>query len=124
MTAAEAQIIAGIIGGALASQLGPATDLPGDGAIPVVSGTYRISKAGVAALTIAAPVAADVGKRLTITSITANAHVITFTGNTLRGGTAAVATATAAAQKGAGLSLECVNAGEWNVVANVAMTLA
>lgn len=118
--------IAGVLGGQQSAQLcpAPATDIAADGAIPLTTGVYRISKAGVAALTIASPAAADVGKKITVTSITANAHVITFTGNTLRGGTAAVATATAAAQKGAGLTIECVNVGEWNVTANVAMTLA
>lgn len=112
------------VGRDLAASFGGPNILAGDGAIPLVSGTYVVTKAGVAALTIAAPAAADVGTRITVTSNTANAHVITFTGNTLQGGTAAVATSTFAAQKGAGITLECVVAGFWNVIANVATTLA
>lgn len=112
------------VGNAIASIFGPPSIISADGAVPVVAGVYVVTKAGVAALTIAAPAAADVGTRITLSSATANAHVLTFTGNTLRGGTAAVATATFAAQIGAGITIECVSVGVWNVLANVACTLA
>lgn len=125
MNVTEQAQLTGVLGAAArAIPFAPPDVLSGDGAIPLASGTYVITKAGIAALTIAAPGASDVGKVLTITSDTANAHVITFTGNTLRGGTAAVATATAAAQKGAGLTIACLVSGEWHVLANIAMTLA
>lgn len=118
--------LAGALGAAavLAGMESPVGAITADGAVPVVSGNYLITKAGVAALTIAAPAAADVGKVIQITSNTANAHVLTFTGNTLCCGTAAVATATCAAQKGAGLTIACRVAGSWHVVASVAQTFA
>lgn len=112
------------IGTNLAAVFGGPNVLAADGAVPIVGGVYAITKAGVCALTIAAPAAADVGVRICITSLTANAHTLTFTGNTLQGGTAAVALGTFAAQKGAGITLECVIVGFWNVLANVAVTLS
>jgi hypothetical protein len=95
-----------------------------DGALPIVSGSYVITKAGVLALSVAAPTAADIGTRIRITSDTANAHVITFTGGTMRGGTAAVATATLGAFAGAGISFECFVTGKWHITANMIATLA
>ena len=102
---------------------GPAL-LAGDGAIPIAAGSYLITKGSAAALTIAAPTAADVGTRITVTSNTAFAHAVTFTGNTLQSGAAGVASLTCAAQKGAGFTIECVVAGFWNLIANVAQTIA
>lgn len=125
LTAALTNYLAGIMGASVANVLcGVPAVLSADGAIPVQSGTYYVTKGSAAALTIAAPVEADKGKRIQVSSGSAFAHVITFTGNTLRGGTAAVATATFAAQEGAGLTIQCLNTGEWNVVSNVAATLA
>jgi len=109
---------------AIAQEMGPTSLLPGDGAIPLISGGYVVTKGSAAALTIAAPAAADVGTRIRVTSDSAFAHVITFTGNTLRGGTAAVATATFAAQAGSGISIECFIVGKWHVITNVVATLA
>lgn len=80
-----------------------------------------INKAGVCALTLAAPAADQNGVRLNITSNTANAHTVTATG-LLQTGTATVNLATFAAFAGAGLTLEAVN-GKWNVIANTAVTL-
>lgn len=118
--------LAGLLGGAavLAAMDAPVQTIAADGAIPVVSGNYLVTKGSAAALTIAAPAAADVGKVIQITSNTAFAHAITFTGNTLCCGTAAVATATCAAQKGAGVVLACRIVGFWHVVASVGQTFA
>ena len=131
MNADTQQALAAIIGGVGAQALnqGQIATISGDGAIDVsVNGpdTIKLTKGSAAAITIAAPPTGSGGLRRTIISDSAFAHVITFTGNTLRGGTAAVATATAAAQKGAGLTVVSLQPDEaaWGVVANVAMTLA
>ena len=99
--------------------------ISGDGAIPIdVDRNYLLTKGSPAAITIAAPGAAGVGRRITITSGSAFAHIITFTGGTMRGGTAATATATLAAQQGAGVSLLATSATTWAIVANMVATLA
>ncbi len=77
-----------------------------NGAIaPHVSHTYVITKAGVAAMTLAAPTTGtDDGNIITIASSTANAHTITATG-LLQTGSAAVNVATFNALAGASLTL-------------------
>jgi hypothetical protein len=89
--------------------------LAASGAIsPHVSASYLITKAGVAALTIAAPIAgADDGVTLDITSSTAYAHTITATG-LLQTGTASVNLATLAAYAGARLTLTAYQ-GKWYI---------
>jgi hypothetical protein len=57
-----------------------------DGAIAIKTGTVAITKAGVAALTLAAPTATtDDGKVLTIIATTANAHTVTTPAAKLNG---------------------------------------
>jgi hypothetical protein len=94
------------------------------GAVPPHSGhTYVITKAGVAALTLAAPTAGtDDGIEITLTSNTANAHTLTATG-LLQTGTASVNVATFAAQPGAGLTLMAYQ-GKWNVLCSVGITFS
>jgi len=76
-----------------------------DGAITIASGIVAITKGSAAALTIAAPSSQN-GTRITITSTTDFAHVVTFTGGTLWDGTAgANTTATFAAVKGASITV-------------------
>lgn len=121
------QLLASLIGGSAAADMPGSTPqiITGDAAVPVNrGGTYLLTKGSAAALTIAAPAAP--GLEITIISDTAFAHVLTFTGNTLRGGTAAVATATCAAQKGASITLVSLFGAEaaWGVKAAVAQTLA
>lgn len=85
--------------------------------------TYVVTKAGVAAMTLAAPTATtDDGLTITITSNTANAHTLTATG-LLQCGTASVNVATFAAQAGAGLTLMAYQ-GKWNVLASVGITFS
>ncbi len=85
-----------------------------DGAIPVTpSKAYVITKGSAAALTIAAPTVDNVD--IIITSDTAFAHVLTFTGGTLDSGNAAVLTATWNAFKGASLEIISYN-GRWKVL--------
>ncbi len=76
-----------------------------DGAITIASGIKFLTKAGVAAMTVAAPSSQD-GTRMTIISDSDNAHVVTFTGGTLLDGTTgANTTATFAAFKGASITV-------------------
>jgi hypothetical protein len=87
-------------------------------AIPVrPSMTYVVTKAGIAALTIAAPTAGapgtgDDGVNILITSSTAFAHTVTFTGNTLQSGAAGVLTATFNNVAGASIDFMAFN-GKW-----------
>lgn len=58
------------------------TDYSGDDAISPAVGVASLSKGSAAAATLAAPGAANVGKRLFVYAATAQAHVITITGLT------------------------------------------
>lgn len=76
-----------------------------DGAVTITPGVNWITKAGVAALSVAAPSSQD-GVILHFVSTTANAHVITFTGATLQNGvTAGRTTATLANVAGASITV-------------------
>lgn len=90
---------------------------------PHVSHTYVVTKAGVDAMTLAAPTATtDDGIIITITSNTANAHTITAT-NLLQTGGTAVSVLTFAAHAGASVTLMAYQ-GKWNIISNnlVALT--
>lgn len=92
-------------------------------ALPPSTGSvaYLVTKAGVQAMTLAAPVSVtDDGKIIKVTSNTANAHTLTATG-LLNTGSASVNLATFAAFAGAGLVLEAVR-GKWNVISSVGIT--
>lgn len=52
-----------------------------DGAITIKNGIVTLNKGSALAATLAAPVAADNGKMLTIYSLTAQAHTVTITGS-------------------------------------------
>ena len=65
----------------------PSTIYTADGAIALTSGIHKVSKTSAAAMTVAAPTAAQDGTRMTISAGTNFAHVITFTGSTLLDGT-------------------------------------
>jgi hypothetical protein len=95
---------------------GPFIPIAVSGAInPQLPGRYVITKAGVAALTLAAPrVGIDDGVLLQISSTTANAHTVTATGLYADGG-GHVNLATFAAQIGATLMLEAYQ-GKWYVL--------
>lgn len=90
-----------------------------DGAVTITPGIQWITKAGVAALSIAAPSSQD-GVTMTFVSTTANAHVLTFTGATLQNGvTANRTTATLAAVAGASITVVAKGV-LWYVVSNSA----
>jgi hypothetical protein len=89
--------------------------LPASGAIdPHTSNRYMITKAGVAALTLAAPAAgADDGLCIELTSSTAFAHTVTATG-LYQDGAAHVNVATFPAQIGGSIALVAWQ-GKWIV---------
>lgn len=90
---------------------------------PFLPGTYVITKNGVAALTLAAPIAgADDGNEIVITSTTANAHTLTATG-LLQTGSSSVNTSTFANQPGAGLTLIAYQ-GKCYVMSQVGITFS
>ena len=98
--------------------------LSASGAVPPhVPHDYVVTKAGVAALTLAAPTATtDDGVTITITSNSAYAHTLTAT-SLLQTGTASVNVATFAAYAGAGLTLIAYQ-GKWNVISSVGITFS
>lgn len=100
------------------------TAITADGAItPSIPRKYAVTKAGVAAMTLAAPtVTTDDGVVIVVSSNTANAHTITATG-LLQTGTASVNVATFAASAGAGVTLMAYQ-GKWNVLASVGITFS
>jgi hypothetical protein len=83
---------------------------------PGVPTMVTITKAGVCALTLAAPAPDQNGVILTVTSNSAFAHTITATG-LFQTGAATVNLATFAAFAGATVTLEAVG-GKWNVVSS------
>lgn len=103
----------------------PTTAYTANGAIALLSGLHVIEKTGsAAAMTVAAPTAAQDGTELTIIGNTDFAHVITFTGGTLLDGTTgANTTATLAAFKGSGVTV-VARGTKWLLKAAVVATIA
>jgi hypothetical protein len=94
--------------------------LTGDGAIDITfDSTTLLTKGSAAAVSVAAPGAANIGRKLIILGGSDFAHVVTFTGSTLRDGTTGASiTWTSAAFQGSGLVVVAISATGWNVVAN------
>lgn len=91
--------------------------ISGDGAIPLVPGKTLLTKGSAAAITIAAPGAAMIGKKITVVAGSDFAHVVTFTGSTLKDGTTgAKITWTSAAFIGSAITIMGVSATQWVVV--------
>ena len=111
---------------AKSAQVTPAIALINDdGAITPESSLVHILKAGAPALlTVAAAHAPDTdGVTITVVSLTAQAHVITFTGATLYDGSAAAfTTATFAAKAGANITFQAMG-DNWVVLASNNVTL-
>ena len=90
----------------------PTQVLAADGAITIKNGFVIITKAGVCAMTLAAPIAGtDDGKWLAIDSTTAQAHTLTIA-NGLRGAGASADVGTFTAAIGNGIELYAYN-GAW-----------
>lgn len=98
----------------------PPTVLAVDGAINIdYDSKTLLTKGSAGAHTVAAPGANRIGRRLTIMGGSDFAHVVTFTGSTLRDGTTGASiTWTSAAFQGSSLTVEAISATVWNVVAN------
>jgi hypothetical protein len=102
----------------------PVTTLSVNGAIPVLSGAYRIINVAAGAYTLRAPTVDEEGTTLFITAGTAAAHAITATGliqNGIVGG--AKSSATTAAFIGSSITLVALNL-NWFVQSSVAITFA
>lgn len=96
-----------------------------DGAVTIVSQIAYLTKGSAGAYTIAAPGAAGIGVELSFTSGTDFAHVVTFTGSTLKDGTTgAKVTWTSAAFIGSSLTIVGVTATQWVVVSKNLGTVA
>lgn len=95
------------------------------GAVTLKSGIVYVTKAGVAALTIADPTATtDDGKVLTVISTTANAHTLSnAAGSGFNGGGAGSDVGTFGGAKGDGITLTAYQ-GVWYVVSKTNVTLA
>tara|TARA_R110000868_G_scaffold404033_2_gene681817 strand:- start:772 stop:1440 length:669 start_codon:yes stop_codon:yes gene_type:complete len=95
-----------------------------NGALAVAPGTAMLTKAGVNAMTLAAPTVAQEGLILNIVSQTANAHTVTATGLLDDGVTGGAKNlATFAAFAGASLTLMASNL-KWAVVSLKAVTIS
>lgn len=93
-------------------------------AIPIANGIVVATKGSASAFTLAAPTTAQNGTRITVTSGSAYAHVITATGLIHDGVTGgAKNTATFAAYLGASIVLVAYN-GKWHVESKNAVTIA
>lgn len=91
-------------------------------AIPITGGFYKVTTAGVDAMTLAAPTAD--GIVLLVTSQTAQAHTITATSLLATGGSSSpYTTATFAAKIGAGLMLVSLNS-VWNLISSAGITFS
>jgi hypothetical protein len=95
------------------------TELTTDGPVPVLSGTYYITKAGVLAMTLRAPTLTESGTVLRFISGTANAHTLTATALINNGTTAGPHNLyTFVAFPGGGITLEAAG-GFWNEIGRV-----
>lgn len=108
-----------------AANVNPVTLASANGAITIAPGTVVITKTGsLAALTLAAPTAAQNGLILRVTSATAFAHTVTATGlfdDGVTGGSKT--TATFAAFAGASMEVMAYE-GKWHTISLKAVTVA
>jgi len=120
MNLTEQESIGGTLGGLNAENIArPVLALAVNGAIPIDQDRFiLLTKAGVAAMSIAAPGAANIGRVLEIYGATADQNVLTFTGGTLRSGAAGVTTVTGAAAIGSGITVKAVTATTWQLMGN------
>lgn len=95
----------------------PTVEYAADGAIDAsYDHTALLTKGSAAAMTIAAPGAKNIGRKLRIVAGSDFAHVVTFTGSTLRDGTTgAKITWTSAAFIGSSIEVEAITATRWAV---------
>jgi hypothetical protein len=102
----------------------PTQTLTDDGAVTLVDGVVFLNKAGAIAATIADPPTAMDGARLTVISLTAQAHTLSnAAGSGFNGGGAASDIGTFAAAIANNIEL-VAKGGVWYVVNNTNVTLA
>jgi len=96
------------------------TTIAGDGAIPVnVDGVYLLTKGSAAAISLALPGAANIGRRITLIGGSDFAHVVTAASTGVHDGTTGGhGTLTSPAFEGGSLTLRAVTAAKWAVEAN------
>lgn len=112
-----------IVGGTSAAK-DQVTTIAGDGAITIQTGTIKLTKGSAAAITLAAPTAAQEGTTLNVVAGSAFAHVITATGlldDGVTGGSKN--TATFGAFVGAAITLKAVGL-KWSVISKNVCTVA
>lgn len=98
--------------------------ITGDGAITITDGDVVLTKGSAAAITLAAPTAAQLGTELTITAGSAFAHVVTATGlidDGVTGGSKT--TMTFGAFVGASITLKSVQSSKWAVKSKNVVTI-
>lgn len=95
-------------------------DVPADQALPIDEDRiFRVTKGSAAALTLAVPGAAHIGRRIIITGGSDFAHVVTAASTSVHDGTTGGhGTLTSPAFEGGTLTLRAVTAAKWNVEAN------
>lgn len=120
MNASEQQLIENLLGAGVARNIAPlVVNIAVNGACPITEDALILmTKAGVLALSVAAPGAANIGRILKIYGTTADQNVITFTGGTLRSGAAGVTTVTGAAAIGSGITVQAISATVWQLIQN------
>lgn len=106
----------------LPTPVGAAITADGALGVPTADVLRYVTKAGVCAMTLAAPVAADEGRTIEIQSDYAAAHTLTATG-LLKTGSASVNVATFGAFPGANIKLRAHGV-LWHVVSSNAITFS
>jgi hypothetical protein len=112
-----------IVGGSSSSKENQVT-ISGDGAITIARSTVLLTKGSAAAITLAAPTAAQAGTTIVIVAQSAFAHVVTATGLIDDGTTGGSKnTWTSAAFVGSAITLQAINL-KWTVVSKNLGTVA
>lgn len=111
------------VGALAAAALASVITYTGDGAISIANQVALLTKGSAAAMTVAAPGAAGIGTRITITAGSNFAHVITFTGGTLGDGTVGLnTTVTMTAFIGSSITVIGNTATQWVVESQNVLT--
>lgn len=125
LTVTNDLVVSGNLTVAGATQYGLATVVAAavDGAVSIESKIVVITKAGVAALTLGTPTAAQNGTVIQFVSATANAHTVTAATIGFNAGNAGGDVGTFGAAIGNGFSVVAYG-GEWYVLSNINVTFA
>lgn len=120
----EVYVHNGTVPAKLAKALRGIQTITGDGAITITDGSVVMTKGSAAAVTLAAPTAAQLGTEMDIYAGSAFAHVVTATGLVDDGVTGgSKTTLTFGAFVGASITLKSVQSGKWAVKAKNVVTI-